>query len=208
GQDPVVSDLGDRRIGTQKDIPQGLCAGTDLTDMADEGCSASGVEAGVTDPDGVDAHGTGQGDGAGKMEGLGDHGGGTDIEGGAHAESCVAGAVAVAVGLVSVGGDVVFDQVGVHGVRLVAGDRSVVSGDDDPVDASLLVQAHGQVQAAGQKGGGAVLPPCGAEDGGDGAMGCVLPVVAAAQARQPCPEQGGEHARDDPTQSDPSHHLL
>src|SRR5699024_11321173 len=87
------------------------------------------------------------------------------------------------------GGDPVFDQVGVHGVRLVAGNRTVVTGDDDPVDASLLVQAHGQVQAAGQKGGGAVLPPCGAEDGGDGAMGCVLPVVAAAQARQPCPEQ-------------------
>src|SRR5699024_8819682 len=78
----------------------------------------------------------------------------------------------------------------------------------DSVDASLLVQAHGQVQAAGQKGGGAVLPHCGAEDDGDGAMVCVLHVVAAAQARQPCPERGGEHARDDPTQRDPSPHLL
>src|SRR5699024_11851330 len=123
---------------------QGLCAGTDLTDMADEGCSASGVEAGVTDPDGVDAHGTGQGDGAGKMEGLGDHGGGTDIEEVTHADTCVPGAVTVAVGLDPLRGDPVFDQVGVHGVRLVAGNRTVVTGDDDPVDASLLVQEIGR----------------------------------------------------------------
>src|SRR5690625_3608803 len=111
----------------------------------------------VTEPDGVDSHGAGQGDGAGQMEGLGDHGGGTDIEEVTHADTRVPGAVAVAVGLDPLGGDPVFDQMGVHGVRLVAGNRTVVTGDDDPVDASFLVQAHGQVQAAGQKGGGTVL---------------------------------------------------